>query len=236
MSVAFWRSGGIAEAAGFPCQGCCYPPPCEALHCLSLLQPRKTSSPGAVAFKHCQSSHFNPHRGANSATVMMTQPELYLEALDSVPCPSPSRSDRRFPEHLGLWFKGSSSQRMRVKSTFLTVCFLLRRVPICWRVLLQSQSPSTLLYDAILKIGNSFIKFIRCGRGKRENQLKSGFSALCMDYAYKGTFPWDYTLGMLRIYQILPVNGETQPMTQLLGTLRNNSLHLLSRFLCQSWK
>lgn len=54
-----------------------------------------------------------------------------------------------------------------------------------------------------------------------------------MDYAYKDTFPWDYNLGMLRIYQILPVNGETQPMTQLLGTLRNNSPHLLSR-LCAS--
>lgn len=54
-----------------------------------------------------------------------------------------------------------------------------------------------------------------------------------MDYAYKGTFPWDYTLGTLRIYQILPVNGETQPMTQLLGTLHNNSPHLLSR-LCAS--
>lgn len=51
-----------------------------------------------------------------------------------------------------------------------------------------------------------------------------------MYYAYKSTFPWDYTLGMLRIYQTLPVNGETQPMTQLLGTMRNNSLHLLSRF------
>lgn len=69
----------------------------------------------------------------------------------------------------------------------------------------------------------------------RENQLESGFSALFMDYAYKDTFPWDYNLGMLRIYQILPVNGETQPMTQLLGTLRNNSPHLLSR-LCARQK
>lgn len=64
--------------------------------------PRKTWSPEAMAFKCCQSSHFGSHDGANSATVMMTQPELYLEATDMAPCSKPSQNDKRFPEHLGL--------------------------------------------------------------------------------------------------------------------------------------
>lgn len=148
MSIAFWRSSGVAEAAGSPCQsGSCLPPH-KPLHCLSLSQPRKTSSPGAVAFKCCQSSHSGPCSGASLASVMMTQPELYLETSDMAPCPSPSQSDRRFPEHLGLWFKCSSSpQGMGVTMTFLMVCFLLGKVPICWRLLSESQSPSMPFYD-----------------------------------------------------------------------------------------
>lgn len=69
--------------------------------------PRKTWSPEAMAFQCCQSSHFGSHDGANSATVVMTQPELYLEATDMAPCSKPSQNDKRFPEHLGLWFECS---------------------------------------------------------------------------------------------------------------------------------
>lgn len=64
--------------------------------------PERLRAQGPWHFKHCQSSHFNPHRGASSATVTMTQPELYLEALDLVPCPSPSQSDKRL---LSTWVR-----------------------------------------------------------------------------------------------------------------------------------
>lgn len=105
------------------------PPPHRVLHCLSLSQPRKMWSPGAVAFKRCQSSHFNPRSGASSASVMMTQRELYLEASDMALCSSPSQSDWRFPEHLGLWFKCSSSQAIGVKMTFLCSVSFSGRCP-----------------------------------------------------------------------------------------------------------
>lgn len=172
MLVAFWRSGGVAEAAGFPCQRCSHPAPCEALHCLSQSQPMKSSSPGAAAFKHCQSSHSSPHSGASSASVMMTQPEPYLEVLDTAPCPGPSQSDRRFPEHLGLWFKGSSSQGMGVRRTFLTVCFLLGRGPICWRNLLESRSPSILLYNVIFLKIHTFYKACKTWQRKKRKAVR----------------------------------------------------------------
>lgn len=76
-----------------------------------------------MAFKHCHSSHFDPCNSASSASVMMTQPELYLEASDMALCPSPSLSDRRFPEHLGscekspLFIKLARQVRIMGKST-----------------------------------------------------------------------------------------------------------------------
>lgn len=103
MSAALRRSGAVTEVAGLPCQSCSHPPPHKALHSLSLSQPRKTWSPRAVAFKHCHSSHSIPIV-VPARHVMMTQPELYLEAWGMALCSSPSQSDRRFPEHLGLGF------------------------------------------------------------------------------------------------------------------------------------
>lgn len=106
VSVAFWKSGSVAETAGFPCQSCSYPPPHKTLPCLSLSLPRKTLSPGAMAFKHCQSSHFNSHSGASSASVMMTQPELYLEAWTWHHVPAHLRVTGDF---LGTWACDSST-------------------------------------------------------------------------------------------------------------------------------
>lgn len=56
-----------------------------------------------MAFKHCHSSHSIPIV-VPARHVLMTQPELYLEAWGMALCSSASQSDRRFPEHLGLGF------------------------------------------------------------------------------------------------------------------------------------
>lgn len=160
--------GGAAEAAGPPWQSRTCPPPQEARRCLSLSRPRKTSSPGAVAFKHCQSSHFKPRPGASSASVVMTQPELYLEASDVAPCPGPSQSDRRFPEHLGLRFKCPSSQGMGVEMTLLIVRFLLREGSVCGRRLSGSRSPSAPSSDAVFNT-HGFYK--ACKTWQRQDRI-----------------------------------------------------------------
>ena len=54
-----------------------------------------------------------------------------------------------------------------------------------------------------------FIKLVRHGRGKRENQSENGFRALFTDYSYKDKFPWNYVPGVLSISQILPVNRKS---------------------------